>query len=86
MPFATKIIRAAGAEPGSSYGRQGKARLLQRAKSRAAAARSQPWLVLVDQDGEHGCTPAAARAWCPDELNELTFRVVPHAIEAWAPG
>ena len=86
VPFAMHAIRAAGGVPGTPYVQKGKPNLLSRLGGFAHAARFQPWLVLIDQDGDHGCAPAAREEWAPLPTGHLVVRVVVQSIEAWALG
>jgi hypothetical protein len=86
VPFAERVIRAARGEAGTAYIRRGKPKLLAALDGFARAARYQPFLVLVDQDSEHDCAPAARRAWARKEGDQLIFRIVVHSSEAWAMG
>ena len=64
---ALRLIRHAGAEPGSVYGRSGKAQLRKQISGYNNAARHAPWLVLVDLDRDEDCAPplraARTRFW-----------------------
>ena len=86
VPFAVRLIEAAGALAGTRYVTGGKPRLLQRTGSYQEPARRHPWLMLVDRDEQFDCAPSAARAWNPQPGAFMTFRVVEQAVEAWALG
>lgn len=86
VPFATKVIRAAGGEPGTAYVCNGKPSLVGRLAGFANAARHRPYLALIDLDRDHGCGPRAKADWASVPENHLVLRVVVHAIEAWALG
>ena len=80
---ALRLIRHAGAEPGSVYGRSGKAQLRKQISGYNNAARHAPWLVLVDLDRDEDCAPPLRAAWIPVPAPRLCFRVAGRAVEAW---
>lgn len=78
-----KLIRHAGGEPGTVYGRNGKAYLRQRIRGYNHAARRAPWIVLVDLDRDADCPPSLVEAWLPDPASGLCFRIAVRAVESW---
>ncbi len=86
VPFAACVVRAAGGMPGTPYVQRGKPTLLSRLPGYANAARNHPWLVLIDQDDDFDCPPAAREAWFPLLSAHLAARIVVQSIEAWALG
>jgi hypothetical protein len=81
-----KLIRVAGADPGTVYGKRGKAALRARISGYNHAARHAPWLVLVDLDREADCAPPLIESWLPDRSPLLCFRVAVRQVEAWLMG
>ncbi|MBX6354165.1 MAG: hypothetical protein IRZ10_12650 [Thermoflavifilum sp.] len=70
----------------SIYGQRGKRYILDRLKVYNYAAMNvpeEPWLILVDKDTQHQCTPSMVREWLPNPASSLCFRVVEPEIEAW---
>jgi hypothetical protein len=47
------------------------------------AAQGDPWLVLVDLDGDFACAPALVENWLPRPSRFMRFRVVVRQIESW---
>ncbi len=78
-----KLIRRAGGEPGSVYGKAGKALLRKRIEGYNKAAYLSPWIVLVDLDQEEECPPPLLKEWLPTVAPRLCFRVAVRAVEAW---
>ncbi len=80
---AQKLIRHAGALPGTIYGKRGKQALKARMRGYIHAARHAPWLVLVDLDCDHDCAPPLRQAWVTAGGLQLCFRVAVRQVEAW---
>ena len=80
---ARTLILFAGASPGLVHGKQGKPFLQQRIRGYSAAARHEPWIVLVDLDNDHVCAPPLRAFWLPELTPHLCFRVAVRAVEAW---
>ena len=59
---ARRLIVGAGAQPGSIYGKHGKAALRTRIDGYNRAAQHAPWLVLVDLDSDAACAPVLRRS------------------------
>ncbi len=80
---AHKLIIEAGGFPGTVYGKCGKAFLHQKIQGFNNAARSWPWLVLVDLDNDAACAPTLCSQWVPCLAPNLCFRVAVREVEAW---
>ncbi len=78
-----KLIRHAGGNPDTIYGKQGKDRIRRQIVGYNHAALRSPWFVLVDLDQEKECAPALRDAWVQDPAPNLCFRVAVRAVEAW---
>ena len=78
-----RLIHDAGATPGPIYGRMGKGPLLKRLAGYNAAARFQPWIVLLDMDSDYSCAPPARREWLPDPAEHMCFRIAVREVETW---
>lgn len=48
-----------------------------------AAAKGDPWLVLVDLDRDFPCASGLVHEWLPHPSAYMRLRVVVHEIEAW---
>ncbi len=81
-----RLIRFAGAEPGSIYGKHGKQFIRKQLDAYNRAARRRPWLVLVDMDHDADCAPAFVNAWLPEPAPNMLLRIVVREIEAWLLG
>jgi len=77
------LIRHVGAVPGPFYGRHGKEYLRKNWGGYNQAARSAPWVVLVDLDQDAGCVPPFRATWVPNPAPLMCFRVAVREIEAW---
>jgi len=80
---ARRLIEAAGAAPGTVYGKNGKSALKTRIHGYNNAARHAPWFVLVDLDSDFDCVPPFRGNWLPDPAPRLCFRVAVRQVEAW---
>jgi len=69
--------------PGITYGKNGKAALLQRLPNYNQAAYHYPWLVVVDLDQDAACAPDYIAQLLPQVAPQLYLRVAVRAIEAW---
>jgi len=78
-----RLIVWTGAKPGPIHGRHGKAFLRKQMDAYNRAARSAPWLVLVDLDHDADCPPPVVREWLPEPAPHMGFRIVVREIEAW---
>ena len=78
-----RLIREAGADLGSVYGKQGKQKLEKQIRGYNNAARpNHPWVILVDLDNDE-CPQALRQAWLPRPSQHLCFRVAVRSIESW---
>jgi hypothetical protein len=82
-PVAKKLLKHVGLEVGTTYGRNGKAKVLERVLIYNQAARFAPWFVLVDLDMDTKCPSDAASLWLPDPASGMRFRIAVQAVEAW---
>lgn len=80
---AIRLIRYVGALPGTTYGKNGKARLRQRINAYNMAAQYWPWIVIVDLDREFGCAPPLRATWLRRQAPGMCFRIAVRAVEAW---
>lgn len=78
-----RLVDHVGAEPGTIYGKSGKARILEKLSGWNNAARTSPWFVLVDLDQDYSCAPTARALWMPNPAPNLCFRIAVRAIESW---
>ena len=78
-----RLILEAGAQPGSVYGKNGKAALRAKINGYNNAARHAPWFVLVDLNGDAECAPPLRENWILAPAPRLCFRVAVRQIEAW---
>jgi len=78
-----RLIAWTGAVPGPVHGRHGKAFLRKQMDAYNRAARSVPWLVLVDLDHDADCPPPLLDEWLPEPAPHMCFRIVVREIEAW---
>ena len=62
---------------------RGKASLRRALPGYNAAAKRDPWLVLVDLDRDFDCAAALVSAWLPVPSAYMRFRVVVRKIEGW---
>jgi len=80
---AQKLIIEAGGNPGTIYGKTGKAFLHQKIQGFNNAARAWPWLVLVDLNNDAECAPPLRAQWVPIPAPHLCFRVAVRKVKAW---
>lgn len=80
---ALKLISDAGGSPGTVYGKKGKSFLHQKIQGFNNAAKTWPWLVLVDLDYDAECAPPFCMEWVPDPARYLCFRVAVRKVESW---
>lgn len=78
-----KVLDQAGATLYPLHITNGKQELLRRLPGFNRAARSAPWVVLVDLDRSAECAPPARLNWLPDPAPLMYFRIVVRAVEAW---
>ncbi len=80
---ARKLIIEAGGSPGTFYGKRGKPFLHQKIQGFNNAAKTWPWLVLVDLDHDAECAPPFYTEWVPNPAQHLCFRVAVREVESW---
>ncbi|HEV2948087.1 MAG TPA: hypothetical protein VGX70_11975 [Gemmataceae bacterium] len=78
-----RLVGETDATLGQVHGLQGKGRLLKQLNAYNQAAKSEPWVVLVDLDRDAECAPPCCQRWLPDRAPQMCFRIVVRAIEAW---
>lgn len=78
-----RLILHANATPGTIYGKQGKANLLDRLRGYNQAARASPWVVLMDLDQDAECAPPFLSAHLPDPMPQMCCRAAVRAVESW---
>src|SRR4030042_1572233 len=78
-----RLIEHIGAVPGPTYGKYGKSYLREKVGGYNAAARSSPWVVLVDLNHEEDCAPPLRASWLPHPERGMCFRVAVREVEAW---
>jgi hypothetical protein len=78
-----RLVREAGASLGAVYGKAGKTAIRQKLQGYNAAARFEPWVVLVDLDADAPCAAPLCAEWLPEPAPHMNFRVAVHAVEAW---
>ena len=79
----TRLVRFTRAGVGTVHRAEGKSRLLARLSGFNHAARHQPWLVLVDLNGDADCAPEFRRRHLRRPSRFMAFRVAVRAVEAW---
>jgi hypothetical protein len=80
---ARKLIIEAGGSPDTFYGKRGKPFLHQKIQGFNNAAKTWPWLVLVDLDHDAECAPPFYTEWVPNPAQHLCFRVAVREVESW---
>lgn len=78
-----KILDQVGATLYPIHITNGKQELLRRLPGFNRAARSAPWVVLVDLDHSADCAPPARSHWLPEPAPLMYFRIAVRAVEAW---
>ncbi len=78
-----RLIKHAGGQPGTVYGRNGKPALLKKITGYNRAAHHAPWIVLVDLDKDADCAPPILDKWVPAPAPNLCFRIAVREVEAW---
>lgn len=79
---AVRLVEEVGAQAGTVYGKSGKVYLRQRVAGYNNAARTSPWLVLVDLDADE-CAATLRDAWLPTPAPLMRLRVAVREVEAW---
>src|SRR3989304_3838659 len=76
-----RLVEDAGAAVGSIYGGKGKPHLLGRLARYNAAGAHNPWLVMVDLNGDADCAPQARDKWLPAGPSQhMCFRIAVKAV------
>lgn len=70
-------------QPGITYGKNGKAALLQSLPKYNQAAQYTPWVVVVDLDQDAACAPEYVTTILPTPASQMCLRVAVQALEAW---
>jgi len=78
-----RLVGETKATLGQVYGLQGKDQLLKRLSAYNQAAKSTPWVIIIDLDRDTECVPACSRRWLPDPAPGMCLRIVVRAVEAW---
>jgi hypothetical protein len=78
-----RLIKEAGADLKSPYGKKGKQHLKQRLTGYNSAAHHSPWVVLMDLDHDADCAPPLKVECLPDPARYMCFRIAVRAIETW---
>ena len=78
-----RLILWTGAIPGPVHGKHGKGFIRKQMEAYNRAARSTPWLVLIDLDHDAECPPPVLKAWLHEPARHMCFRIVVREIEAW---
>lgn len=78
-----RLVGHVGADLGTVYGKEGKAKVRARLKGYNKAARRMPWVVLVDLNNEADCAPELRTSWIPDPAPKMCFQVAVRKMEAW---
>lgn len=78
-----RLIRYVNARPGAIYGKQGKPHLLGRLRAYNQAARTSPWVVLIDLDQDAECAPPFLARHLPDPMPYMCCRLAVRSVEAW---
>jgi hypothetical protein len=86
IPFAKKVLAAAGLAAKSIVDAGGKTRLDRQLTKYNQAARHTPWVVFRDLDQDAACGPALVQALLPQCEAWMCLRIPVRAIEAWAMG
>jgi hypothetical protein len=78
-----RLLAYIGLQPGTTYGKNGKAALLQHLPSYNHAARYYPWIVVVDLEQDAECAPDYMGTILPEPAPQMCLRIAVRAIEAW---
>jgi hypothetical protein len=78
-----RIVASRGADVHRVQVQHGKSGLHRALPGYNAAARREPWLVLVDLDDDFDCAPGLVASWLPEPATYMRFRVVVREVEAW---
>jgi hypothetical protein len=86
VPFAKKILAAAGLTAKAIVDAGGKTRLDPQLSQYNQAARHSAWVVFRDLDQDAACAPELLQALLPQREAWMCLRIPVRAIEAWAMG
>lgn len=78
-----RLLLLSQLRPGVTYGKDGKAALLDRLPNYNQAAQYRPWVVVVDLDQDAACAPEYIATILPTPASQMCLRVAVQAIEAW---
>ena len=78
-----RLVREAGAVPGTIFGKEGKAFIKKRITGYNRAAAFEPWVVLVDLDHDAACAALESNSWLPQAASHMCFRIAVREVEAW---
>lgn len=78
-----RLAEEAGLRVATVHVKHGKQNVHSRISGYNAAARQNPFVVLVDLDTEYDCAPELIRDWLPERAPALCFRVAVRAVESW---
>ncbi len=82
-PVLRRIIEERGGVVHRVQVQGGKPNLRRALPGYNAAAKRDPWLVLVDLDDDRPCAGELVADWLPTPSKNMRFRVVVRQIEAW---
>lgn len=81
---AKKILRSAGATPGTVFPKRGKSYVKNNISDFNDLAQGMPVMALIDLMDTHSeCPVEVIRAWLPHREEAMLFRVVVREIESW---
>jgi len=78
-----RLLADVGVDDLYVFGRKGKSHLLRQLKNYNQAAHYDPWLVLLDLNGDSDCAPNALSKWLPDPAPRICLRIAVREIESW---
>ena len=78
-----RLLSDAGGMLDRRFGRQGKRYLIDNLAGYNAAARREPWVVLIDLNGQYSCAPELVADILPISEQYMSFRVAVREVEAW---
>src|SRR6187399_1019563 len=86
VPFAKKILAAAGLRAELILDKGGKSGIDANIAGYNHAARFSPWFVLRDLDHDAACAPALVSLMLPEPEPLMCLRIPVRAVESWALG
>ena len=78
-----RVIVQKGAALARVYGKSGKSNIRKNLPGYNQAARSSPWVVLIDLDRDADCAPPLRSEWLPNPAQWMCFRIAVPEVEAW---